>query len=52
MDGYVTLPAGWTADDARPWVEQSLEHVRALPAKKPKPAKAAKPKTTKQQPTS
>ena len=38
MGGYVTLPADWTPDDARPWVESSLAHVAALPPKKPKGA--------------
>ena len=36
MGGYVTLPAAWSADDARPWVDRSLAHVAALPPKKPK----------------
>ena len=39
MGGYVTLPAQWSADDARPWIERSLQHVSALPPKKPKQAK-------------
>jgi TfoX/Sxy family transcriptional regulator of competence genes len=39
MGGYVTLPGDWSADDARAWVERSLELVSALP---PKPKKGAK----------
>jgi TfoX/Sxy family transcriptional regulator of competence genes len=36
MGGYVTLPAAWSADDARPWIDRSLAHVAAMPPKKPK----------------
>ena len=36
MGGYVTLPGDWSARKAKPWVDQSLEHVRAMPPKKPK----------------
>ena len=36
MGGYVTLPASWSADEARPWIERSLAHVAELPPKKPK----------------
>jgi TfoX/Sxy family transcriptional regulator of competence genes len=39
MGGYVTIPADWTPDDARPWVDAALAHVATLP---PKQAKAAK----------
>ncbi len=39
MGGYVTLPAAWTARQARPWVERSLAHAASLPPKKPKAAK-------------
>ena len=39
MGGYVTLPGGWTAEEAAPWVAMSLRSVAALPAKKPKAAK-------------
>lgn len=38
MGGYVTLPGGWSADEAAPWIEKSLAAVAALPPKK----KAAK----------
>ena len=41
MTGYVTLPADWTADDVRPWVESSLAHGAALPPKQPTAAKKA-----------
>jgi TfoX N-terminal domain len=33
MSGYATIPAGWGADDAGPWIERSLAHVSALPPK-------------------
>src|SRR4029079_16415680 len=33
MAGYVTLPAGWSARKAKPWIDRSLAHVGALPAK-------------------
>jgi hypothetical protein len=36
MRGYVTLPADWSAAQARPWIEKTLAHVSALPPKKPK----------------
>ena len=36
MGGYVTLPAGWSADQAEPWVGRSLATVGALPPKKAK----------------
>jgi len=39
MGGYVTLPGDWRAEEAQPWIDRSLAHVAALPAKKPKPAK-------------
>src|SRR5881628_1678382 len=34
MGGYVTIPADWSPDDARPWVERALSHVAALPPKR------------------
>jgi TfoX/Sxy family transcriptional regulator of competence genes len=34
MGGYVTLPAGWSAAEARPWVEKAFAHAAALPPKK------------------
>ncbi|MDQ4098375.1 MAG: TfoX/Sxy family protein [Actinomycetota bacterium] len=34
MGGYVTLPAGWTAQEAQPWIERSLAAVSGLPPKK------------------
>jgi TfoX/Sxy family transcriptional regulator of competence genes len=39
MGGYVTLPAGWTSDEAGPWIAKSQAQVAALPPKKPKTAK-------------
>src|SRR5215210_2299200 len=36
MSGWVTIPAGWTPDDAKPWVDSSLAHIGALPPKKTK----------------
>ena len=36
MGGYVTLPAGWSPEEAAPWIDRSLAHVAALPSKKPK----------------
>ena len=35
MGGYVTLPADWSAAEARPWIEKALAHVSTLPPKKP-----------------
>jgi TfoX/Sxy family transcriptional regulator of competence genes len=40
MTGYVTLPAGWSSDQAGPWIARSLEYVAALPAKQPKAARS------------
>lgn len=39
MGGYVTLPAGWTEQEAEPWIAKSLDHGATLPAKKPKQTK-------------
>ena len=36
MSGWVTLPADWTPEQARPWIERSLAVVAAMPPKKPK----------------
>jgi hypothetical protein len=36
MGGYVTLPSGWPARTAKPWIERSLDFIAALP---PKPSK-------------
>ena len=47
MGGYVTLPGGWTARKAKPWIDKSLAHVAALPAKKAKPAKQATKKKSR-----
>jgi TfoX/Sxy family transcriptional regulator of competence genes len=33
MGGYVTVPEGWSAADAGPWVAKSLATVGALPPK-------------------
>ena len=42
MSGYATLPGGWTARKAKPWIERSLAFVAVMPAKTPKAAKKAK----------
>jgi TfoX/Sxy family transcriptional regulator of competence genes len=39
MSGYVTLPVAFTRAKARPWIAKSLDHVGALPKKKPKSKK-------------
>jgi hypothetical protein len=39
MSGWVTIPAEWTPEDARPWVESALAHIEALPPKKAKKSK-------------
>jgi len=44
MSGYVTLPAGWPARKAKPWIERALAVGAALPPKQPK-AKAKKQPT-------
>jgi TfoX/Sxy family transcriptional regulator of competence genes len=42
MGGYVSLPAASTAAEAGTWIDKALDHVGALPPKKPKqPKKAA-----------
>jgi TfoX/Sxy family transcriptional regulator of competence genes len=41
MGGYVTLPADWTARQAKPWIAKAHAAAAALPAKAPK-TKAAK----------
>jgi TfoX/Sxy family transcriptional regulator of competence genes len=42
MGGYVAIPRAWRErpDEARRWVGAALEHVAALPPKKPKARKA------------
>lgn len=40
MSGYVTLPAGWSADQAGPWITSAYHTAAALPPK-------AKPARTK-----
>jgi TfoX/Sxy family transcriptional regulator of competence genes len=40
MSGWVTIPAGWTPDDVRPWAESALAHIASLPPKKAKAKKA------------
>jgi hypothetical protein len=37
MGGYVTLPAGWSARQAKRWIDAALADVAALPPKQPKP---------------
>ena len=39
MGGYVTIPAGWTAEQAGPWIGKAHAQVAALPPKKPKAKK-------------
>jgi len=39
MGGYLTLPAAFTAAEARPWIAKSLDYVSALPPKSRKPAR-------------
>ena len=36
MSGYVTLPADWSAEEAKPWIERALASAAALPPKQPK----------------
>jgi len=36
MGGYVTLPAGWTARKAKPWIAKAHATAAALPPKQPK----------------
>ena len=36
MGGYVTLPPALAAAETDRWVTAALDHVAALPAKKPK----------------
>lgn len=36
MAGYVSLPAGWTARRAGPWIAKAYATAAALPAKTPK----------------
>ena len=36
MAGYVTLPAGWSARQAKTWTGNALAYVAALPPKPPK----------------
>jgi TfoX/Sxy family transcriptional regulator of competence genes len=42
MGGYVTLPAGWTARQAGPWISKAHAAAAALPPKKPKKKTAKK----------
>jgi hypothetical protein len=47
MGGYVTLPAGFTPDEAEEWIAAALATAAALPPRLPKPkagTKAAKPR--------
>jgi TfoX/Sxy family transcriptional regulator of competence genes len=41
MSGYFTLPRGLAADEATSWLRRALDHVAALPPKKPKPGKSS-----------
>jgi TfoX/Sxy family transcriptional regulator of competence genes len=40
MGGYVSLPATFTAELAKPWVRKSIDHVGSLPPKASKQRKA------------
>lgn len=42
MAAYVTLPAGWSARKARPWIAAAHAAAAALPPKAAKPAKGPK----------
>src|SRR5690242_485126 len=41
MGGYLSLPPAWrsTPEQAAPWVERALSHVRGMPPKVKKPKK-------------
>src|ERR1051326_7553614 len=39
MGGYVSLPATFSAAEAKPWVASSLDYVAALPPKTPRTKK-------------
>jgi AcrR family transcriptional regulator/TfoX/Sxy family transcriptional regulator of competence genes len=39
MGGYVSLPAAFNAETARPWVKKSVDYVGGLPPKAKKPSK-------------
>jgi TfoX/Sxy family transcriptional regulator of competence genes len=34
MGGYVTIPADWSPEDVRPWVDRAMAHAAALPRKR------------------
>lgn len=36
MGSYATLPDGWSARKAKPWIDRALAHAEALPPKQPK----------------
>jgi TfoX/Sxy family transcriptional regulator of competence genes len=42
MGGYVSLPATFSAAEARPWVASSLDYVASLPPKTPRTHKPAR----------
>src|SRR3954464_2336067 len=42
MSGWVTLPAGWSARKAAPWVDAAFAHIAALPPKAKAKAKKSK----------
>jgi TfoX/Sxy family transcriptional regulator of competence genes len=44
MSGYVTLPAPITSAKAQTWITAALDHVAALPPKKPKNSSTTKPR--------
>jgi TfoX/Sxy family transcriptional regulator of competence genes len=46
MAGYVTLPAGWTAKKAAPWIDKALAAAAALPPKPPKKKPSIKKKAS------
>jgi TfoX/Sxy family transcriptional regulator of competence genes len=39
MSGYLALPPDLDADEATGWLQRALDHVAAVPPKKPKPRK-------------
>jgi TfoX/Sxy family transcriptional regulator of competence genes len=44
MGGYVTIPTGWSPEQAEPWVAAALATAAALPPKRKKAKAKAAPK--------
>jgi TfoX/Sxy family transcriptional regulator of competence genes len=44
MAGYVALPAGWSARQAKPWIDRSLAYIGSLPPKAKTPPAKKKPR--------